>query len=89
MRSEEYLVRVFYTSQTFDQLRNLAPLTLDNPPATMQLLVPGGSSSSTDLDVKFKTFQKLLKGVIEPKHVQNPSKEPKPDVLVLTDSSLK
>ena len=89
IKSKEYLVRVFYTSQTFDQLRNLTPLTLDNPPATMQLLVPGGSNSSTDLDVKFKTFQKLLKGVIEPKFVQNPSKEPQPGVLVLADPSLK
>ncbi len=34
-RSNEYLVRVFYTAQTFDQLRNLTPLTLDEPPATI------------------------------------------------------
>jgi 4-phytase/acid phosphatase len=41
----EYLVRVFYTAQTFDQLRNLTPLTLDEPPATLQLLIPGGTLS--------------------------------------------
>ena len=84
-KSREYIVRVFYTSQSFDQLRNLTPLTLDNPPKTMQLLVPGGSNSSTDLDVKFKTFQKLVKGAINPKYVQNPSKEIHPGVLVLPD----
>jgi len=28
--SQEYLVRVFFTAQTFDQLRNLTPLTLEN-----------------------------------------------------------
>ena len=27
-RSKQYLVRVFYTAQTFDQLRSLTPLTL-------------------------------------------------------------
>ena len=30
--TEQCLVRVFYTAQTFDQLRNLAPLTLAEPP---------------------------------------------------------
>ena len=49
-RSREYLVRVFYTAQTFDQLRNLTPLTLEVPPATMQLLVPVDGRSFTDRD---------------------------------------
>ncbi len=89
IKTKEHLVRVFYTSQSFDQLRNLTPLTRENPPKTMQLLVPGGSNSSTDLDVKFKTFQKLCKGVIDPKYVQNPAKEPQPGVLVLPESSPK
>jgi 4-phytase/acid phosphatase len=70
--TQEYLVRVFYTGQTLDQLRDLTPLTLENPPATMQLLVPGGSNSATDLDVQFKTFRKLIEGAIEPSYVQDP-----------------
>ena len=65
-RSKEYLVRVFYTAQTFDQLRNLTTLTLYEPPATMQLLVPGGSNSATDLDVNFGVFQKLMMNAINP-----------------------
>jgi len=87
-KTQEYLVRVFYTGQTFDQLRNLTPLTLEKPPATMQLLLPGGGTAVTGLDVTFKTFQKLLEGAIEPKYVQNPQKEVQPDVLVLADHSL-
>ena len=39
----EYIVRVYFTEQTFDQLPNLDLLTLDNPPATMQLLIPDGN----------------------------------------------
>jgi 4-phytase/acid phosphatase len=49
-RTRGYFVRVFYTAQTFDQLRNLTPLTLDAPPATMQLLIPAGGQSTTDSD---------------------------------------
>jgi 4-phytase/acid phosphatase len=86
-KSKEYLVRAFYTAQTFDQLRNLTPLTLNKPPATMQLLIPGGSKSATDLDVKFSTFEKLVKKAIKPACVQNPSEEVPPGVL--TDVPLK
>ena len=66
----QYLVRVFYTAQTFDQLRNLTPLTLGAPPATMQLLVPGGSST-TKLDVDFSTFTNLMNAAIGPEYVQS------------------
>jgi len=38
--TREHFVRAFYTAQTFDQLRELTPLNLKVPPATMQLLIP-------------------------------------------------
>jgi len=76
-----YLVRVFYTAQDFDQLRYLTPLTLKEPPKTTQLLVPGGSSSATDLDVDFGVFQKLMTNAIGRQYVENPSKEIPPGVL--------
>jgi 4-phytase/acid phosphatase len=79
----QYLVRVFYTAQTFDQLRNLTPLTLQVPPATMQLLIPGGSNSATNLDVNFITFSNLMNAAIGLEYVQ-PFKEvnpPPPGVL--------
>ncbi len=65
----QYLVRAFYTAQTFDQLRNLTPLTLAAPPATQQLLVPGGSST-TNLDVDFATFTNLMNAAIGMEYVQ-------------------
>ena len=37
--SGEYIVRAYYTAQTFDQLRNLSALTAEQPPATMQLSI--------------------------------------------------
>jgi 4-phytase/acid phosphatase len=66
----QYLVRVFYTAQTFDQLRNLTTLTLGAPPATQQLLVPGGSST-TNLDVDFTTFTNLMNAAIGMEYVQS------------------
>jgi len=79
--SGDYLVRAFYTAQTWDQLRNLTPLTLESPPATIQLLVPGGREPGTGLDVKFERFQKLLQKAIGPRFVEDPAKEVPPGVL--------
>jgi 4-phytase/acid phosphatase len=80
-RSGEYLVRAFYTAQSFDQLRNLTPLTLTAPPETIQLLIPGGSKPGAVLDVKFEIFQELLRNAIGPQYVQDPAKEVSPGVL--------
>ena len=80
-KTKEHLVRAFYTAQTFDQLRNLTPPHLEEPPATMQLEIPGGSNSATDLDVKWTTFKKLLSKAIDQKYVQDPSEEVPPGVL--------
>lgn len=80
-RTREYIVRAFYTAQSFDQLRNLTPLTLEAPPETMQLLIPGGRKSGANLDVSFNTFQWFLRRSIDPNSVQDPSKEVPPGVL--------
>jgi 4-phytase/acid phosphatase len=80
-QSKKYLVRAFYTAQTFDQLRNLTPLTLEEPPATMQLTIPGGSNSNGDLDVKWATFKKLLTKAIGQQYVQPFGEEVPPGVL--------
>lgn len=39
-RTRRHVVRAYYTAQTLDQLRNLTRLTLEAPPATMQLRIP-------------------------------------------------
>ncbi|MBI4774513.1 MAG: hypothetical protein HY788_10095 [Deltaproteobacteria bacterium] len=79
--SQEYLVRVFFVAQTFDQLRNLTPLTLENPPAKMQLLIPGGSTSATNLDVDFNTFQTILTEAMDQNYVQPYEEEVPPGVI--------
>ena len=77
----EHLVRAFYTAQTFDQLRYLTPLTLQQPPATMQLLIPEASNSPTNLDVNFITFSNILNKAIGPEYVQPFEEETPPDVV--------
>lgn len=77
----EQCVRVFFTSQTFDQMRNLTPLTLSTPPATMQLFIPGGSTSLSSLDIAYPAFASLLKSAINPEYVQNPATDTQPGVL--------
>jgi len=79
--SGEFLVRVFFTAQSFDQLRNLTPLTQAAPPLTTQLLVPGGSRPGGSLDVKFPVFQKLLTQAMGWQYVQDPATEVQPPVL--------
>ncbi|MHC1744004.1 MAG: hypothetical protein AB9873_13365 [Syntrophobacteraceae bacterium] len=80
-KTRKYLVRAFYTAQRFDQLRDLKPLTLEDPPATIQLLIPGGSNSATNMDVDFGVFAKLMKNAIGQQYVEDPSLEVPPGVL--------
>jgi 4-phytase/acid phosphatase len=77
----EFIVRVYYTAQSFDQLRNLTPLNLDVPPETQQLLVPGGSRPGGSLDVEFPVFQKLVMDAVGLEYVENPYIEVPPAVL--------
>jgi 4-phytase/acid phosphatase len=79
--SGEYLVRAFYTAQTWEQLRNLTPLGLQAPPATAQLLIPGGREPGAGRDVRFERFQRLLRKAIGPQFVEAPAKEVPPGVL--------
>lgn len=77
----EYVVRVYYTAQTFDQLRNLTPLTTAQPPATMQLLIPNGYEADASLDVSFNKFKELVTNAINLYYVQNPAAEAPPAPL--------
>jgi 4-phytase/acid phosphatase len=86
-RSRDFVVRAYYTAQTFDQLRDLTHLTLSEPPATMQLRIPVDRPPAEDLDVRFELFQRAVRKAIDPDCVEDPSTEPQPGVL--TDVPLK
>lgn len=77
----DYIVRAYYTAQTFDQLRHLTPLTADQPPATMRLLIPNGDQADGSLDISFRKFNQLMKNAINPYYVQDPAAEVPPGPL--------
>lgn len=64
--TNEYVVRASYIAQTFDQLRNLTPLSAASPPAIAPVFIPGCSTSDTTFDCPLKKFILLAKEVIDP-----------------------
>ncbi len=63
----EYLVRASYVGQTLDQLRNLTPLTLAEPPASAPVFIPGCSTRNATFDCPLANFVKISNQVIDPR----------------------
>ena len=63
----EYIVRASYVSQTMDQLRNRAVLTLDAPPAIAPVFIPGCSVRNATFDCSLWKFVDLARHTIDPK----------------------
>ena len=57
----EYIVRTSYVAQTMDQLRNQTALTLDAPPASAPVLIPGCS-----FDCPLEKFVRIANQAIDP-----------------------
>jgi len=64
--SGEYLVRASYVAQTMDQLRKLTPLTLNAPPPTAPVFIPGCSVDNATFDCPLGRFVRLADQVIDP-----------------------
>jgi len=62
----EYIVRTSYVSQTMDQLRNQTPLTLDAPPASAPVFIPGCSVYNATFDCPLGKFVRVTGGLIDP-----------------------
>jgi 4-phytase / acid phosphatase len=65
----EYIVRVSYVAQTMDQLRNRTALTLDTPPASAPVFIPGCSVHNPTFDCPLQTFVRVAKHAIDPQSV--------------------
>ncbi len=64
----DYAVRVYYTAQTLDQMRNRTPLSIGNPPDRVPVFVPG--CSQADNSCTWGQFQQALKAAIDPAFVR-------------------
>ncbi|MGC9945750.1 MAG: histidine-type phosphatase [Bryobacteraceae bacterium] len=65
----EYIVRASYISQTMDQLRSRAALTLDAPPATAPVFIPGCSIRNATFDCPLEDFVRVARHAIDPRSV--------------------
>ncbi len=65
----EYIVRASYVAQTMDQLRDLTVLTLDAPPASAPVFIPGCSVRNATFDCSLAGFVSVVKRAIDPQSV--------------------
>jgi len=61
-------VKVFYTAQTLEQMRNASILTLENPPERLPVFLPG--CSRQDMSCSWESFAKMLEATIDPKYLK-------------------
>ena len=66
--SSNYSVRLFFSAQTLDQMRNATPLTLDNPPERVPVFIPGCGRADGSCD--WSAFEALVHGVVASDHTQ-------------------
>jgi 4-phytase/acid phosphatase len=67
--TSEYSVLAYYTAQTLEQMRNDAPLTLDNPPERVTVFVPG--CSRADQSCAWGDFKAAIQAEIDPAFTNN------------------
>ena len=60
-------VRMEYTAQTLEQMRQSQPLTAANPPAVAPIFVPG--CSGTDMSCTWEGFAEAVHGAVNPAYV--------------------
>ena len=58
-------VRAFYRSQTMDQLRNLEPLSADNPPYRNYLDIPGCGRADQPRGCDLANFTRMMEGRLQ------------------------
>jgi 4-phytase/acid phosphatase len=63
--SGEYIVRAVYVAQSLDQLRNQTPLTMDTPPASAPVFIPGCGIDTPTFDCPLGTLVRIASQVID------------------------
>jgi 4-phytase/acid phosphatase len=65
----ELAVSTYYVAQSPDQMRKLVPLTLDSPPLTSPIFIPGCSTADQKMSCPWKAFQHTIESAIDPSFV--------------------
>lgn len=66
IRTGQRYVRMTFYSQTLDQMRRAAPLTLDNPPGMIAVDLPGCSAEARDRACPLQRFIEIASAAIDP-----------------------
>jgi 4-phytase/acid phosphatase len=66
---DSFYVRTSYVAQTLDQMRDVQPLSLENPPANVPVFVPGCSGAGPTYDAPLNSFVRQARRVIDPSFV--------------------
>jgi 4-phytase/acid phosphatase len=66
----KYEVRISYIVQTLEQMRNLATLSPDNPPARANVFLPACSAGYSGFPCDWKVFEERISALIDPALVQ-------------------
>jgi hypothetical protein len=59
-----YVVRIYYISQTMDQMHDATPLTLENGPVTAPIFLPGGSTNTPYFDCPLADLNAVVDRVV-------------------------
>jgi 4-phytase / acid phosphatase len=60
IRSAQYFVRVYYVSQSMEQMRSNSMLDLNHPPVMAPVFIPGCSQSDTGYECRLSEYAKLV-----------------------------
>lgn len=66
-RDGQFLVRTRYVSPTIEQSRAARPFTLEHPPASAEIFVPGCSRADPGYDAPLELFAAHLRAALDPK----------------------
>jgi 4-phytase / acid phosphatase len=62
-----YSLKIYYTAQTLEQMRDASPISVENPPARVPIFVPG--CSNENYSCSWKDFSSAMQGAIKPAFV--------------------
>lgn len=65
------VIRLSFTGQSLDQLRNRLPLSADRPPLSVPVFIPGCSEAGPSYDCPLDGFAKRVSGAIDPAFAGN------------------
>jgi 4-phytase/acid phosphatase len=66
----EFFVTTCYMAQTLEEMRKALPLTLDSPPASAPVFVPGCSQAAPGMPCAWNAFRRTVESALDPSMVR-------------------